>query len=139
MPKTVGNLMTPKPVTVDSNATVQDAARLMREHHIGTVIVTENGKLAGLVTDRDIVVRGVAEHEDATKLKVSDVLTRDVTPLAPSDPVEKAVELMRKHAVRRFPVVEDGRPVGVLAIGDLAIDLDPTSVLAQISSAEPNN
>jgi len=90
------------------------------------------------VTDRDIVVRGLAEGMDPTNTPVSKVCSAELTVVSPDDTVDDAVNLMRDHAVRRLPVVEDGRAVGIVAIGDLARMRDGDSPLAAISSAPPN-
>jgi CBS domain-containing protein len=138
MARTVGELMTRDPVLLEPTATVKDAARMMRDHDIGTVLVADKGQLVGVVTDRDIVVRGLAGNDDPLRLPVMEVASREVTALSPNDLIDKAVKLMRSQALRRFPVVESGKPVGVLAMGDMVMELDPKSALADISSADPN-
>src|SRR2546430_11442208 len=138
MAKKVGELMTRDPVLLEPTATVRDAARMMRDHDIGTVLVADKGQLVGMVTDRDIVVRGVAEKDDAVRMPVMAVASTEVTALTPNDSVDQAVKLMRSQAVRRFPVVDSGKPVGILTIGDLVVELDPKSALAAISAADPN-
>ena len=139
MAKTVGDLMTRDPVLLEPTATVKDAARMMRDRDIGTVLVTDKGQLVGVLTDRDIVVRGLAEKDDAPRTPIMDIASTEVMALAPGDSVDKAVKLMRSHALRRFPVVDSGKPVGVLTIGDLVMELDPKSALADISSGSQNN
>jgi CBS domain-containing protein len=136
--KTVGELMTRDPVMVEPNATVRDAARMMRDRDIGAVLVGDKATLVGLLTDRDIVVRGIAEKPDAPNMKVGDIVSKELETVAPNDSVDRAVKLMRSKALRRVPVVEGGKPVGMVAIGDLAVELDPKSALAEISSADPN-
>jgi CBS domain-containing protein len=136
--KTVGELMTRDPVMVDPKATVRDAARMMRDRDIGAVLVADKGRLVGLVTDRDIVVRAMADKSDPMNCKVSDIVSKEVETVSPNDSVDKAVKLMRSKALRRVPVVDGGKPVGVVAIGDLAVELDTKSALADISSADPN-
>jgi CBS domain-containing protein len=136
--QTLKDVMTPNPVTCPPDATLADVARLMRDRDIGNVIVAEDGRLVGIVTDRDIVVRGLAEGLDGTA-PISEVVTTDVVALSPEDAVERAVQIMRQQAVRRVPVVDNGRPVGIVTIGDLAVDQDPESALADISEAAPNN
>ena len=138
MAKKVGELMTRDPVLLEPTATVRDAARMMRDHDIGTVLVADKGQLVGMVTDRDIVVRGVAEKDDAVRMPVMAVASTEVTALTPNDSVDQAVKLMRSQAVRRFPVVDSGKPVGIVTMGDLVMELDPKSALAAISAADPN-
>jgi len=138
MAKKVGDLMTRDPVLLEPTATVRDAARMMRDHDIGTVLVADKGQLVGMVTDRDIVVRGLAEKDDAVRMPVMAVASTELTALTPNDSVDQAVKLMRSQAVRRFPVVDSGKPVGIVTMGDLVMELDPKSALAAISAADPN-
>ncbi len=131
--------MTPDPITVPSTATLIDAARQMRDADIGDVLVEEGGQLVGVATDRDIVVRGLAEGCDPASTRLGEVCTRSLVVVSPDDSVADAERLMREHAIRRIAVVEKGRPVGVVSIGDLAIDLDERSALADISAAPANS
>jgi len=139
MAKTVGELMTRDPVMVEPDATVKEAARMMRDRDIGAVLVADRGQLVGVLTDRDIVVRGIAEKGDPSSTKVMDIVSKEVETVKPNDSVDKAVKKMRSKAMRRIPVVDErGKPVGIVTIGDLAVDLDSKSALADISAAEPN-
>ena len=138
MAQRIKEVMTPDPVTVEANAPIAEAAKAMRESDIGTVIVLDGGKVSGLVTDRDIVVRGIAEGADPRSTPVRKVCSSNPLTLSPSDDVDKAVKVMREKSVRRLPVVEGSRPVGIVSIGDLAMDKDPKSALADISAAPPN-
>lgn len=139
MSHTVGEVMSPEPIRLASSTSVAEAARAMRERDIGVVVVMEGGELAGIVTDRDIVVRAVARDLDAGTTPLRDVCTRDPVTVAPDEDVEGAVALMREHAVRRLPVVDGGEIVGILSIGDLAVSEDPRSALADISAAPPDS
>lgn len=135
----ISEVMTADVTTCPQDATIEDAARLMRQEDIGDVLVTDDeGRLTGIVTDRDIVVRALAEGRSPSETPVQEVASSDVVTLEPKDAVERAVQVMRDGAMRRVPVVEDGRPVGIVSIGDLAVELDPDSALADISAAEPN-
>lgn len=138
MAQHVREIMTTDPITCPADTPVADAARAMREQGIGDVIVLDDGHVAGILTDRDIAVRVVAEGSDPTTVAVGEVCSRDLVALAPDDPVDHAVEAMRDRAIRRLPVVDDDRPVGVVSIGDLARERDDQSALADISSAPPN-
>jgi CBS domain-containing protein len=100
--------------------------------------VEDDGQVRGIVTDRDIVVRAVADGRDPASTTLGEVGSTDVVALSPDDTVERAVEIMRQKAIRRVPVVEGGRAVGIVSIGDLAAERDPDSALADISSARPN-
>jgi CBS domain-containing protein len=134
----IREVMTPDPVTMPSDASVLEAARQMRDVGIGDVIVLENDRIFGILTDRDIVVRVVAEERDPEETRLAEVCSRELTTLSPDDSIDRAIEMMRAKAIRRVPVVQNGRPVGVVSLGDLAVDRDPKSVLAQISAAPPN-
>ena len=138
MGQQVKEVMTTRPVTLDRDASLVEAARVMRDRGIGDVIVVEGDDAEGIVTDRDIVIRGVAEGADPNTTRLGQVLSGDLTSVAPDDPVERALELMREKAVRRLPVLEGGKPVGVVSLGDLAIQQDAGSVLADISN-EPDD
>ena len=138
MKQQVRDVMTTDPITLDRDASLVEAARVMRDRGIGDVIVVEGEDAEGIVTDRDIVIRGVAEGADPNTTRLGQVVSGDLTSVAPDDPVERAIELMREKAVRRLPVLEGGKPVGVVSLGDLAIQQDADSVLADISD-EPDD
>lgn len=138
MPETIREVMTPSPRTLDMRATVQEAARTMLDDDIGDVIICDGETICGIVTDRDITVRAVAQGRDPAVTSVGDICSAEVVTLSPDDSVDDAVRLIRDKAVRRVPVVERGKPVGVVSIGDLAIDLDSRSALAEVSAAPPN-
>lgn len=135
----VRDVMTTEPITLDASATIRRAAELMREHDVGDVLVVDGGELVGIVTDRDIVVRAIAQNDDLDH-PVSTICSEELTTVAPDDSLDKARDRMRKRAVRRVPVVDDdGRPVGIVSLGDLAIERSPRSPLGRISAAPPNN
>ena len=138
MPQRIHDVMTPHPVTLPATASVQEAARTMREQAIGDVIVMENQQACGIVTDRDIVVRTVAEARDPAATTLADICSHALTTVSPEDSLEQAVHLMRAKAIRRLPVVEDGRAVGMVSLGDLAVAREPDSALGEISAAPPN-
>src|SRR5829696_10113006 len=119
MAQSINEVMTHDPHTVSGDTPLVDAAREMKQADIGGVIVADDGRFRGYVTDRDIVVRAIAEGKDPKSTTVGDVCTETVHTLTPDQSVEDAIELMREKAVRRIPVVQDGRPVGIVAIGDL--------------------
>jgi CBS domain-containing protein len=138
MAQQIRELMTPNPVALPGTASVHEAARAMRDAEIGDVIVIENNQVCGIVTDRDIVVRTVAEAQDPATTTLADICSHAVVTVSPTDSVEEAVRLMRTHAIRRVPVVEGGQPVGIVSLGDLAVERDPDSALGEMSSAPPN-
>jgi CBS domain-containing protein len=135
---TIAAVMTKQPAVLESDSPVTDAARVMRDSDIGDVIVIEGGSVCGIVTDRDIVVRGIASGKDPATTRLEEICSKDVTTVSSDTPVEEAVRLMRERAVRRLPVVDGDRPVGVVSLGDLAVERDPSSALADISEAPPN-
>ena len=138
MAQSIREVMTGDPHSVSTDATLQDAAREMKGDDIGAVLVEDKGSVAGILTDRDIVVRAIAEGRDPASTKVGDVASRDVATLTPDSSVEDAIRIVREQNVRRIPVVQDGRPAGIVSIGDLAIERDTESALADISAASPN-
>ena len=139
MADTIKDVMTESPQTVEASATLKDAAELMAKENIGNVLVVENGEVQGIVTDRDIVVRGIAKGEDPTDASVREVASTDLETLSPDDSIDDAIKRMEQGDVRRLPVVDDGKPVGIVSLGDLARAKDKDSALADISEAQPNN
>ncbi|HUR49376.1 MAG TPA: CBS domain-containing protein [Acidimicrobiales bacterium] len=132
-------VMTPNPVTLPIKAGLVEAAQLMKTEDIGDVVVLDGDRACGIVTDRDLVVRGLAEGVDVGNLSLNDICTKDLISLTPDDSVVDAVQLMRDKAIRRLVILEGSKPVGVVSIGDLAIEGNGESALADISAAEPNN
>lgn len=138
MARSVGDIMTRNPRTVDGGDSVAEAARQLRDGDFGSVLVLGDGRVEGIVTDRDIAVRAVAEGRDPESTQVSEISSTGVATMEPSQSIEEAVQIMREHDIRRLPVVENGRPVGILSLGDLAVEQDPGSVLADISASSPD-
>ena len=138
MAETARDVMTRKPVALEHTATVVEAAQAMRDGNFGTVIVVKGGKVSGVVTDRDIVIRAVAGSHDPRLATLGEICSEDVMTVEADEPLAKVVMLMREKAIRRVPVVEDGRPVGVISLGDLAKKNDEGPTLADISAAKPN-
>jgi CBS domain-containing protein len=139
MTPTIREVMTKDPVCMPADTTVLDAARTMRDRDIGDVIMLEGNRIAGIVTDRDIVVRALAEGRNPGTTTIGEVATQDVTTISPDDGFDAAVKLMRERNIRRLPVVENGKPAGIVSLGDLAMERDSKSVLADISAAPPNH
>lgn len=138
MADSIRDLLKGDPVTVDASANVQEVAELMDKNDIGNVLVVENDEVQGIITDRDIVVRVVAKG-DGPDASVREACTTDLETLEPDASIEDAIQKMEQGNVRRLPVVEDGKPLGVVSLGDLAEARDKDSALADISSASPNN
>jgi CBS domain-containing protein len=123
MAKSVREAMTESPRSIGASESVVDAARLMRDEYIGSLPITDDEKLVGMITDRDITTRVVAEAADPKTTSVGDVYSQDLVSVEPGQDLEEAVELMSRHQVRRLPVVEDGRLVGIVAQADIALAL----------------
>jgi CBS domain-containing protein len=126
------DLMEHDPVVVDADDTLQEAGRRMRAADIGDVVVIERGQPVGMLTDRDIVVRAVADRRDVRITHCGHIATRPLIAVEPGTPVEEAMRLMRSGGVRRLPVVEEGRLVGIIGLGDLVVEFDPESPLADV-------
>jgi CBS domain-containing protein len=137
--QTVKDVMTTTVVYLPSETTLAEAARTMREQDIGDVVVADGEGLTGVVTDRDIVVRAVAERCDPSTTTIGEIMTHDLLTVRPDDSVAHCATLMRDHAIRRMVVCDDSGLVGIVSIGDLAAQIDPESVLGGISEARPNN
>lgn len=138
MTQTVQDVMTRDPITIDAKEPIVEAAKKMREADVGPLIVMKDGEVCGVVTDRDITIRAVADGQDPKTYPVGEVCSKEVATVSPRDKVGMAIELMEKIAVRRLPVVDNKQPVGIVSLGDLAVQRDPESTLAQISAAPPN-
>ena len=139
MAKTVSQVMTSDHVNLPPTATLVEEALAMRRADTGDVILARDGQARGIVTDRAIVIRGVAEGLDPSQATLGDIASEQVLCVTPGQDVADAVRLMRELAVRRLPVVdEEDRVVGIVSLGDLAIEQDPGSALADISSVPPN-
>jgi len=133
----VRDLMTPGAIGVDYYQSIAEAARAMRDWGVGAVLVTKDEVVHGLVTDRDLVVRAVAESK-APDEPVGPLSSGDLVGVDADDDAEVAMRLMREHAVRRLPVVDRGQIAGMVSLGDLALEADPASALAHVSQAWPN-
>lgn len=116
----IRDVMTPHPRCVSPNDSIQNAARIMRDEDTGVVPVVENGRPVGVVTDRDIVVRAAAEDGQLNR-PVRDIVTSNLVCATPGMSTGEAAELMSEHQVRRLPVVENERLVGIVSIGDIAV------------------
>lgn len=130
----VRDLMTPGAIGVDYHQSIAEAARTMRDWGVGAVLVTKDEVVHGLVTDRDLVVRALAESR-APDDPVGPLSTGDLVGVSADEDSEVAARLMRQHAVRRLPVIDRGQIAGMVSLGDLALAAEPTSVLAEVSQA----
>lgn len=137
----VRDVMTNNPENVDADASVSDAATIMHELEIGAVPVVGNGAIQGIITDRDIAIRVVAANRNPSEVKVSEIATPNPVTVGPDADMKEAEDLMAQHQVRRLPVVENGKLVGILALGDVSVEAsvkDAGRVLRDVSNpAEP--
>lgn len=135
----VREVMTSNPIMLNHEVSTQEAAQHMRDAGVGDVLVQEDGRLLGIVTDRDIVTRVVADGKSPELTTLGDCCSGELHTLEPDMDAGEAVDTMREFAIRRIPVVERGQVVGIVSIGDLAIKRDEHSALADISAKPPNN
>lgn len=139
MARSVREIMTGAPETLPADRPVVEAARMMRDHDIGDVLVMDGDRLRGVLTDRDIAIRVVADDKVPQDTTIGDVCSSALATARPDDDSEQAAQTMREQAIRRLPVLDGGgKLVGVVSIGDLAVERDDQSTLADISTAEPN-
>jgi CBS domain-containing protein len=134
----IRDIMTGSPTAVRPELDIVTVARAMRDEDIGAVLVADDDKMYGLVTDRDLVVRGLAAGGDPSSARVGKLCSDVTATVGPDDSLDTAAQRMRESSVRRLPVVENGRPVGIVSLGDLAIEKDSDSALADISAAKGN-
>jgi CBS domain-containing protein len=134
----IADVMTKNPAILDVDASALEAAQAMKAGDIGDVVVCDHGKIWGIVTDRDLVVRAMADGTSPEQVRLRDVCSHELTTITPDASIDQALRLMREHALRRLPVVKGDKPVGIVALGDLAVERDPESALADISAARPN-
>lgn len=138
--RTVREVMSATAETVTPETTLADAAKVMERADIGDVLIVDGTRqLRGIVTDRDIAIRAVAEGRDPNSTLVEEIMTPTVETISSSATVREAIETMRRHDIRRLPVVDGGSPIGVVSLGDLAMSPGSQSVLADLSTAPPNN
>ena len=134
----VSEVMNRNVVTIDPGESVALAARLLSRHNVGSLpVCTSDGRLRGIVTDRDIVLRCVAAEDDPAQTPVRDIMSRAPATLAPGQDILAAAQLMAQHQVRRLPVVERGKLVGIVSLGDVArshrYDMEAALALSEIS------
>ncbi len=137
MDKKIRDIMTPNPVGVYYDQTIGEAARVMRDAGVGAVLVVNGDSLGGVVTDRDLVVRGLAEGMGPDS-PVGPLCSAKLVGVDAGSDLADAERLMRDNAIRRLPVIEDGQIVGIVSIGDLAVSTDLDSPLAAVSRAQAN-
>ena len=138
--RSVTEVMSTSVETVQGDTSLVEATQRMARADIGDVLVVDDGGvLSGIVTDRDIAIRVVAEGQDPRNVRVGDVMSPAVS-VGPNATVEEAMGVMRQHDIRRIPVVDTtGKPIGVISLGDVSTSRKARGVLADISAAPPNN
>ncbi|GAA1823572.1 hypothetical protein GCM10009835_50690 [Planosporangium flavigriseum] len=135
---TVREVMTRDPITMDVDTVISAIARQMRDAYISDVIVTEGDRVRGIVTERDILIRAVAEDADPRATTAGDVLTRDLVTVAPDDDIKAAEGLMRVNGIKHLPVCDGDRLVGIVALGDLVVEEQPESFFAGVEVEDRN-
>jgi CBS domain-containing protein len=136
----VRDYMSTPPITIPSVALVHEAAQKMRSEDVGALVVLEDGKPYGIVTDRDIAIRGVAQGLNPETTPIASLCSKDLITVSPEDNLDNVLRLMRENALRRVLVVDyEKAPIGIVSLGDLALERDRSSVLAEISAAPPNH
>ena len=136
----VRDVMSSPAETVGPDPPIPDAAKVMQRKAMGDVLVADaSGELRGIVTDRDLAIRSLAEGRDPATTQIGEIMSPITVTVAPEATVSKALDLMRGHDVRRLPVVEGGKPVGIVTLGDLSRSGDAGRALADISAAPANN
>lgn len=132
----VSEIMTTEVVAVTPSTSVQEAARLMRDADIGDVLVAEEGRPLGILTDRDIAVRVVARGLNPSQARVGDFMSTNLFTGSPNQDVEEAAGLMGEQQIRRLPIVENGRLVGIVSLGDIAVDMEAAGIEARSPAGE---
>jgi CBS domain-containing protein len=135
--RNVGDIMTPDPRAIEPSTPIVEAARLMRDQDVGPLPIVEGERVVGMLTDRDIVIRAIAEGKDPQSTTAGEIASKQLVTVDPEQPLEEAARLMAQHQIRRLPVCEeDGRLVGIVAQADIAlqgIDATTGQVVEEIS------
>lgn len=133
----IKEVMTTNVVNLNPSSTVADAARLMQKHNVGSIPVCDASRVVGILSDRDIVLRTIAIGNDPKSTPVSDIMTTDVRTATPDMEINDAAAIMSRNRIRRIPVVENNSLVGIIALGDLAVnpymDMEAAEALSEIS------
>ncbi|NLK68126.1 MAG: CBS domain-containing protein [Clostridiaceae bacterium] len=133
----VRDVMTKSIATIEPDATIKDAASIMQQYNVGSIPVVDNNGLVGIVTDRDIVVRNIASGQDPFSTPVRNIMTSQVTTVTPEEDLTSIVEVMSTRQVRRLPVVEGQKLVGMVSLGDIATtgktNMEASEALCEIS------
>lgn len=118
----VSEIMTTNVATAEPDSTIEEVATMMKDENVGAIPVVDDDELVGIVTDRDIVVRCIAEGKDPSECEVEEIVSEELETVTPDDDVRRAAEIMQRKQIRRLPVCdEEGRLVGMLSLGDIAV------------------
>jgi len=117
----LSEIMTRDVQSIENTSTVQQAAQLMKKLNVGCIPVTENGRVVGIITDRDVVMRNVADGKTPENTRVDEVMSKSLITATPDMDVHRAADMMAQNQIRRLPVLEKDRMVGIVSIGDLAV------------------
>lgn len=129
----VSDIMTPSIVVIDFDSTIRNAAKKMRDLDVGFLAVIQDKDIHGLITDRDIVIRGLASEIDFDSIKVSEIMTENPVVCDADADIEKAADLFAIHQIRRLIVIDkDGSPIGVVSLGDLAVELNDNEMIGNV-------
>lgn len=138
----VKDIMSRDVAYINPMSNIVDAARLMQQHDVGSIPVCDENGVVGIVTDRDIVVRNIAHGKDPQSTKVQDIMTTNVTTTNPDADINDVSRLMAEEQIRRIPVVENNKLVGIVALGDMAVDsrsdMEASEALTEISKPDKN-
>ena len=126
------DIMIKKVITIERDKTAQDAAKLMAEHSIGSLVIISDGNLVGIVTERDLVRKVCAKDVASSKVYLNDVMSSPVIWAEPDVPIETAVQRMFNNKIRRLPILENGKLVGIVTVSDLAKHLRTKSLIEKI-------
>jgi CBS domain-containing protein len=137
----VSERMTKNPITVNPSATAKDVAEKMKKENVGTVLVTDGGRLKGIVIDRQIITKVIASGKDPAKVKVSEFMTESPVTASSNMEIEEASRIIGEKGFRRIPVVEDGKPVGIISVADIVEHARTctecmTNILSEAAKAE---
>ena len=122
-------------VWIDPLASALEAARMLNEHRVGAVLVQIDGFLVGIVSERDYISKVILDHKASKQTKVSEIMTRDLVTVSRTTAVSDCISLMREHHIRHLPVMEEGRPIGIISLRDLFLGVMQAAVEAGIETS----
>ncbi len=117
----VKEVMTKDLITLEPDASILDAAQLMKKFNVGTILITQNDKLTGILTDRDIVLRLIAENIDCQDAKLKDFMSQSPVSVSSNEDIQFVADMMAEHQIKRLPIIENNKPVGIVTLGDLSM------------------